>query len=72
MLSLPVQRMTPHDAIFSVQETLPVERAVGRVLAAPSVTCPPAVPIVVCGEEIDQTAAACFRYYGIESCTVVK
>ena len=70
--ALPVQRMSPRDAMFSVQEVLPVEKAIGRVLASASVTCPPAVPIVVCGEEVDETAAACFRYYGIENCTVVK
>jgi len=72
LLHRPVQRMRPHDALFSLQQMLPVEAALGRVLAAASVTCPPAVPIVVCGEEIDQTAVDCFRYYGIESCFVVK
>ena len=72
VLALPVQRMSPRDAMFSVQETLPVENAISRVLSSASVTRPPAVPIVVCGEEIDETAAACFRYYGIETCTVVK
>jgi hypothetical protein len=30
------------------------------------------VPIVVSGERIDQSAVACFRYYGIETCAVVK
>lgn len=71
-LATPVQRMRPRDALFSVQQELPVEEAVGRVLASASVTCPPAVPIVVCGEEVDHTAAACFRYYGIERCFVVR
>jgi arginine/lysine/ornithine decarboxylase len=71
-LALPIRRMRPHDALFSLQETLPVEDALGRVLASASVTCPPAVPVVVCGEEIDETAIACFRYYGIEKCFVVK
>ena len=51
---------------MSVQETIPVQKAAGRVLASASVNCPPAVPIVVCGEEIDQSAVACFAYYGIE------
>jgi len=41
------------------------------VLAAASVGCPPAVPIVVCGERIDAEAAACFDYYGIKTCAVV-
>ncbi len=44
----------------------------GRVLAAATVACPPAVPVVVCGERIDRAALACFRYYGITECTVVE
>jgi len=71
VLALPAVRMRPREALFSLQERLPVEAAQGRVLAAASVTCPPAVPVVVCGEEIDESAVACFRYYGIESCFVV-
>ena len=42
------------------------------ILAAATVGCPPAVPIVVSGERIDADAAAQFAYYGIESCVVVK
>ena len=72
VLKRPLQRLNAHEALFSVQESLPVSQAAGRVLAAPSVTCPPAVPVVVCGEEIDESAVECFRYYGIEQCTVVK
>ena len=63
--------MSIREAAMSVGETLPVEDCIGRVLAAASVGCPPAVPIVVCGERIDEHAAACFAYYGIEHCTVV-
>jgi arginine/lysine/ornithine decarboxylase len=49
-----------------------VSECVGRVLAAATVGCPPAVPIVVSGERIDESAVACFRYYGIKTCAVVK
>lgn len=64
--------MSVRQAALSRQETLPVEQCLGRVLAAVSVGCPPAVPIVICGEEIDRQALECFRYYGIQHCTVVK
>ncbi|MDD5897156.1 MAG: amino acid decarboxylase, partial [Clostridia bacterium] len=70
-LERPVQRMSPREAVLSVQEPVAVEQAAGRVLAAASVNCPPAVPIVVCGEVIDQSAVECFRYYGIERVYVV-
>ncbi len=58
------------EAAFSVSEIIPIERSVGRVLAAATVGCPPAVPIVVCGEVIDAHAVECFRYYGIDTCCV--
>ena len=60
------------EAALSPCETLPVERCLGRILAAATVGCPPAVPILVCGERIDEHALACFSYYGIETCTVVR
>lgn len=64
------RKMSVREATLSPSETVPVAQAVGRVLAAASVSCPPAVPVVVCGEQIDETAADCFRYYGINTCMV--
>ena len=60
------------EAVFSPAETLPVSACAGRILAQPSVGCPPAVPIVICGERINEAAIRCFRYYGISHCSVVK
>ncbi len=59
-------------AMMSLSETLPVERCVGRVLCGPSVSCPPAVPIVMCGERISQKDKDAFLYYGIKYSTVIK
>jgi len=64
--------MSVRDASFSLSEEISVENAAGKVLAAASVGCPPAVPIVVCGEVIDEKAVECFKYYGIKKCWVVK
>ncbi len=66
------QKMDPKEAIFRTGEILPVEQCLGRILAAPTVSCPPAIPIVVCGEAINQSAIELFKYYGIETCVVVK
>ncbi|MBQ9663872.1 MAG: aminotransferase class V-fold PLP-dependent enzyme [Oscillospiraceae bacterium] len=66
---LPVLR--PREALFCPFERIPVEESEGRILASPSVSCPPAVPIVICGERIDRDALEMFRYYGIESCDVI-
>ena len=63
--------LSPREAMLATFETLHVDQALGRVLASPCVSCPPAVPILVCGEEIDETAVRAFHYYGIESVEVV-
>lgn len=68
----PEKVLSIRQSLLSPLETVPVEKSEGRVLAAASVGCPPAVPIVVCGERIDKAAIACFRYYGIETVSVVK
>ncbi len=64
--------MRVREALLSPAETVAVADSVGRVLASPSVSCPPAVPIVVCGEKIDRSAAEAFAYYGVSHCRVVK
>jgi arginine/lysine/ornithine decarboxylase len=68
----PRRVMTVREALLSPAETLPAKESLGRVLAAATVGCPPAVPIVACGEVIDEAALACFAYYGVETCSVVK
>ena len=71
-LNVAKKAMTLRDAMLSPSEILPLEQCLGRVLALPTVGCPPAVPILVCGEELDSHAIRCFEYYGINSCLVVK
>ena len=63
--------MSVRQAMLASQETVDVENCIGRVLASPSVGCPPAVPIAVCGERIDRQIAELFRYYSITQCCVV-
>ena len=64
--------LSVREATLTPWETVPAEQALDRVLGAPSVGCPPAVPILVCGERIDAQALRSFRYYGIRTCTVTK
>ncbi len=64
--------MTIREAALAPGEEIPAADCPGRVLAAPSVGCPPAVPIAICGERLDRAAAACFAYYGVERVWVVK
>lgn len=60
------------EAVFSACETVTASESEGRILAAATVGCPPAVPIVMCGERVDNHAVKCFEYYGIKHCTVIK
>ena len=60
------------EALFAPQETVPAEKALGRVCGAPTVACPPAIPIAVSGEVIGPEALALFRYYGVETVDVLK
>jgi len=73
-LSLPQgkQHVSVRSAIFAPQEIIPAKDALGRICAAPTVGCPPAIPIVVSGEEITQEALAVFAYYGVQSVAVVS
>jgi len=71
-LTRPETVLRAHEALFAPCEIIPVGQCLGRVLAAPTVSCPPAVPIVVSGERIDDTALALFAYYDIERCLVTK
>ena len=67
------QRSVPiREAILAPFEVLPIEKCLGRVVAMTSVGCPPAVPIVVAGELIDENVISCFEYYGINKCNVIK
>jgi arginine/lysine/ornithine decarboxylase len=70
--SLPQAILTPREAILSEAEELPAADCLGRILAAVTVGCPPAVPIVVSGERIEKAHVAAFAYYGITTCRVVK
>ena len=71
-LTPPEVRCTPRQAAFAPRETVPAEQSTGRVLAAATVACPPAVPVVVSGEVIGPDAPEIFRYYGIREVSVMK
>jgi len=64
--------MSVREAVFSKQESVSVNNALGRICASPAVSCPPAVPIVVSGEVITEEAILLFERYGIKTIEVVK
>ena len=66
------RRYTIRQAVFAPQEQLPAEQAVGRICAMPTVSCPPAIPIVVSGEQITPAAAAWMKRYHVEEVSVIR
>ncbi|MBP5165934.1 MAG: amino acid decarboxylase [Oscillospiraceae bacterium] len=69
---LPERAMSAREALFAPGETLPARSCLGRILGSACVSCPPAVPIVTCGEIIDENGIECLEYYGVEECRVVS
>ena len=66
-----VAAMTIREAILSPGESVDTAYAVGRILASPTVSCPPAIPIVISGERITEEDVKRFTQYGIDRVTVV-
>ena len=68
----PQKRLSLREAMLSASETVALSDAKGRICASPTVSCPPAIPIVMSGEEIGENAIALMLYYGIDTVEVVK
>ena len=71
--------LSPTKQVYSIREAtlargekVRAENSLGRVLATATVACPPAVPIIMCGEKIDENTLAAFSYYGIHDVDVIK
>jgi arginine/lysine/ornithine decarboxylase len=60
------------EALFSESEEIDVKESLGRVVSEITIGCPPAVPLITCGEKIDETVIKCLTYYGIEKIKVIK
>lgn len=77
-LSESAPSIAAHEKALSIREalmaksiTLPLTQCKGRILADAAFSCPPAIPIVVCGELMDDSAIEAMTYYGITECRVV-
>ena len=70
-LYIPERVMSVRDAVLSLSKTVKVQDSVGKVIANATVSCPPAVPVVVSGERIDENALSLFEYYDIVECEIV-
>lgn len=71
VLERPEIGMKLGEVFMSPRERIDISASEGRILASAEIACPPAVPIVVCGERINPSCIECFKYYGIEEICVV-
>ena len=60
------------EALFSESEEIDVKESLGRVVSEITIGCPPAVPLITCGEKIDETVIKCLTYYGIKIIKVIQ
>lgn len=72
--SFPVmeQAVSLREGALSPSEEIPVEKAAGRICGMLNVPCPPAVPIAVCGERINEECVKIYKRYGILNVNVLK
>lgn len=68
----PHRALSIREAVLAPSESVPVERAAGRICAAPAISCPPAVPIALSGEVISPEQLEVFRAYHIDAVEVVR
>lgn len=64
--------MSIREAAFSPYKKIKVSNACDSICASQTIACPPAIPIAVCGERIDENMIGIFEEYGIEYVNVVS
>lgn len=65
----PVLRLS--EALFLPTRKIRSKEAEGLIFGGLNISCPPAVPIVVLGEPIDENTIRLFEYYGIDDVDVI-
>ena len=60
------------QVLYAKKEKLPIEKCKGKISGCIDAICPPAIPIILPGEEIDDDAIKSLKYYGIKEWIVLK
>ncbi len=63
--------LTPRQALFSPCISVPIETSIGEICAMPAIFCPPAVPIIMCGEIITIQVYDMLKNYGFTNISIV-
>lgn len=59
----PKKVISPREAVLRCAEKVAVDSAEGRICAQAHIGCPPAIPLIVCGERIDREVIENLKYY---------
>lgn len=68
----PERVLTVRQAMLLPCEQVPLADAVGRIVATPAMSCPPAISPAVPGERISGSTVDVYRYYGTASVSVLS
>lgn len=68
----PAVKMLPRKAFFAERENIPAENSVGRIAAEAVTVCPPCVPVIMAGEEINENTIKILKNYSIFQINVLK
>jgi arginine/lysine/ornithine decarboxylase len=71
VLPLPQKVCSIRQAVFAPSVRIPIKEAEGRICAAPSISCPPAVPVAVSGELLTNEILDVMKWYGISDIEVI-
>ena len=66
------QVLSPREAMFAPRCSLQAGEVLGRVSAGVISRCPPGIPLVMPGEEIDENIRTALNNYGISHVDVIK
>lgn len=68
----PAVKMLPREAFFAERELVPTENSLGRIAAEAVTVCPPCVPVIMAGEEINENTIKILKNYSIFQINVLK
>lgn len=64
--------LRPREALFRPSRMVSTRDSLGKIMADPAVSCPPAIPVVCSGERIEPWAVEAMEYYGITQVRVME
>lgn len=64
--------MSIREAFFSPSYKVDVKDAEGEILTGFTLSCPPAIPVAICGERLDKDAISALVYYGVSTVKIFR